>query len=68
MKTLDELAPPMLPVYGGICQGRGWTVLGLSLQGGGGVCEPLGLCIEGEFLLLLFWMIHKGRFTCVAIR
>ena len=42
MKTLDELAPPMQPVYGGICQGRGWTELGgLSLQGGGGVCEPL---------------------------
>ena len=41
MKTLDELAPPMQPVYGGMCQGRGWTELGLSLPGGGGVCEPL---------------------------
>ena len=41
MEILDELVPPMLPVYGGICQGRGWTDLGLSLLRGGGVCEPL---------------------------
>ena len=41
MKTLDEFAPPMLPVYGGISQGRGWTELGLSLQGGGEFCESL---------------------------
>ena len=41
MNTLDELAPQMLPVYGGICQGRGGTESGLSLQAGGGVCEPL---------------------------
>ena len=39
MKTLDELATPMLPVYGGIWQGSGWGELGLFLQGGGGVCE-----------------------------
>ena len=31
----------MLPVFGGICQGTGGTGLGLPLQGGGGVCEPL---------------------------
>ena len=40
MKTLNELAPLMLPVYGGKCQGRGGTESGLSLQAGGGVCEP----------------------------
>ena len=40
MKTLNELALRMLPVYGGICQGRGGTESGLSLQAGGGVCEP----------------------------
>ena len=35
LKTLDELVPPMLPDYGGTCQGRGGTESGLSLQGGG---------------------------------
>ena len=41
MKNLDELAPPMLLVYGEIYVGREWTELGLSLQGEGGMCEPL---------------------------
>ena len=41
MEILDELVPPMLLVYGGICQGRGRTDLCLSLLGEGGVCEPL---------------------------
>ena len=40
MQTLNELAPRMLPVYGGICQGRGGTESDPSLQAGGGVCEP----------------------------
>ena len=43
MKTLNELAPLMLPVYGRICQGRGGTESGLSLQSGGEVCESLKL-------------------------
>ena len=41
MKTLNELALLMLPVYGGMCQGRVGTKSGLSLQSGGGVCESL---------------------------
>ena len=41
MNILDKIVPPMLSVYGGICQRRGWTDLGLSLLGGGGMCEPL---------------------------
>ena len=31
MNTLNEVAPLMLPVYGGICQVRGGTESGLSL-------------------------------------
>ena len=41
----------MLPVYGGICQGRGGTESGLSLQAGGGVCEPLKGNLRGFALL-----------------
>ena len=41
MTTLNELALLMLPMYGGMCQGRGGTKSGLSLQSGGGVCKSL---------------------------
>ena len=41
MKTLNELAPRMLQVYGGYVRERGGTESGLSLQSGGGVCESL---------------------------
>ena len=46
LKTLGELVPPMLPVYGGTSWGKGGTRSVLSFQGGGAfVCELKGnLC------------------------